>query len=368
MRSTARAVPAKLILTPFFRFTAMPKRKMLLLTDGCLDVFAAKTAVTLLRYCPDEVVAVLDAEHAGWNLADLVGVGAGVPIVPSVAAARPLQPDHLVIGAVFPGGELPATWRAVLLEALASGMHVVNGLHTPVSQDAELAARAAEYDRCIYDLRLVTREYPVGAARALTTRATRILTVGSDCNLGKMATAMELVAEVRVRGRKAEFVATGQTGVMVAGRGEVLDAVKSDFVSGAVEALVLEADETGAEFIVVEGQGGLLHPAFSAVTLGLMHGVLPDVMILCHDPQRTHMRHTRVPVPALHRLIALHEAILDPIHPAKVVGVSLICLGMTDQQMQSALAKASEQTGLPAVDSIRTGVAPLVDRILESAP
>ena len=344
----------------------MGKRRLLLLTSGCLDVLTAKTAVTLLRYCPDEVVAVLDAEHAGQDLSALVDAGAGVPIVDGVSAALPLSPDHLVIGAVFPGGGLPATWRAALLEALSNGMHIINGLHTPVGQDAELAACAAKHGRYIYDLRQVTRQYPVGTGRAVSTRAKRILTVGSDCNLGKMVASVEVARELAARGYRAEFVATGQTGVMVAGRGEVLDAVKSVFVSGAVEALVLEADETGADFIVVEGQGALLHPGFSAVTLGLMHGALPNLMILCHDPSREHMRHTKVPIPPLKQLMALHEAVLEPIHPSKVVAVSLNCFGMSAEQIRTAIARVAEETGLPAADCIRTGVGPLVDALAEN--
>ncbi len=345
----------------------MAKRRLLLLTSGCLDVLTAKTAVTLLRYCPDEVVAVLDAEHAGQDLAALVDAGRGVPIVDSVEAALPLDPDHLVLGAVFPGGVLPARWRVALIEALSNGMHVINGLHTPVGRDQELAAVASEHGRYIYDLRQVSREYPVGTGRAVTTRATRVLTVGSDCNLGKMVTSVEVGRELAARGRPAEFVATGQTGVMVAGRGEVVDAVKSDFVSGSAEALVLEADETGPDFIIVEGQGALLHPGFSAVTLGLMHGVLPDLMILCHDPSRELMRHTQTPVPPLARLISLHEAILEPIHRSKVVAISLNCFGMPADQIRATIEKVQSETGLPATDCVRTGVAPLVEGLLEGA-
>lgn len=345
----------------------MDPRRVLVLTGGQLDVFTAKTAVALLRYCRDEVVAVLDAEHAGQDLAELVGVGGGVPIVDSVAAALPFEPDHLAIGAVFPGGVLPATWRASILEAVQAGLHVINGLHTPLGADAQLVECAARHGACLYDLRDVSREYPVGGGRAVRTRAKRILTVGSDCNLGKMLTALELVAELNRRGHRAEFVATGQTGVMVAGRGEVLDAVKSDFVAGAVEALVTEADETGCEFIVVEGQGALLHPGFSAVTLGLMHGALPDLMILCHDPSRTIMRHSQIHVPPLDRLIALHEAILEPLHASKVIGIAINGFGQSADRLSESIRAASQATGLPATDCVACGVGPLAGAVLESS-
>lgn len=344
----------------------MPNRRMLILTSGCLDVFTAKTAVMLLRYCPDEVVAVLDAEHVGQDLHSIIGVGQGVPIVDSVEAGLSLQPDHLVIGAVFPGGVLPATWRASVKAAVGAGLHVLNGLHTPIALDPEIAEAAEQGGAMIYDLRQVARQYPVGLAKAAQTRAKRVLTVGSDCNLGKMVTSMEIVRELRRRGFKAEFVATGQTGVMVAGRGEVLDAVKSDFISGAVEALVLEADDQEPDFIVVEGQGGLLHPGFSGVTLGLVHGVLPDQMILCHDPTRRYMRHTEIAIPPLRELIDLHLAIMAPIRSSSFTGVALNTVKLDETAAKKAIAEASAETGLPAVDCLRTDIAPLIDAVLKS--
>ncbi len=343
----------------------MSERRILLLTGGCLDLLSAKTAVTLLRYRPHEVVAVLDAEHAGKNLVDLVGVGEGIPIVASVADSLGFNPDHLVIGAVFPGGVLPATWRGSLLDALAGGMHIINGLHTPLGADPELSAAAVKQGRVLFDLRHCSREYPVGSARAIHTKAKRVLTVGSDCNLGKMLTAMELVRALNDLGHKATFIATGQTGVMVSGRGEVIDAIKSDFVSGAVESMVLEADEEGVEFIVVEGQGALLHPAFSAVTLGLMHGCLPDAMILCHAPGRGVMRHSQVEIPPLPPLLQLHEAILEPIHPSRFVGLALNSYGMPEDAYVQSRAMIGSETGLPTTDCVRDSVIPLVDALLE---
>lgn len=345
----------------------MGPRKLLVLTGGCLDILEAKTAVVLLRYCPEQVVAILDAEHAGQNLVELVGTGEGVPIVDSVAAALPFEPNHLVIGAVFPGGVLPASWRTFLLDAIRAGLHIINGLHTPLGEDAELSTCAVKHGCNLYDLREISRQYPVGAGRAAKTRARRILTVGTDCNLGKMVTSLELVAELNRRGQRAEFVATGQTGVMVSGRGEVLDAVKSDFVAGAVESLVLEADDTGCDFIVVEGQGALLHPGFSGVTLGLMHGVLPDVMIMCHDPTRKIMRHSQASIPRLDTLIGLHESILAPLHPSKVVGLAINGFGQTQDQIRDCVRIASTETALPATDCVALGPGPLVDAILKAS-
>ena len=341
-----------------------PKRRMCILTDGFLDVFTAKTAMGLLRYCPDEVVAVLDREHAGENLEDLVGVGRGVPLVDGIDAAQPYAPNQLVLGVALPGGRLPDSWRQTICEALASGMDVVNGLHTRLKADPELSARAAELGREIWDVRTPPKVANVGAGRARQTRGKRILTIGTDCNLGKRVTALELVREMRNRGIEAEYVATGQTGVMISGSGVVADAVTSDFVSGAVEAAVLT--KADADFIVIEGQGALVHPGYSAVTLGLMHGALPDYMVLCHAPSRTNMRNSDVPVMKPAEMVTLSEAVLRPLWPAEVIGVSLNCHGMNCEEAAHARLQVQDETGLPVVDSLRTGVGELVDVLQES--
>ncbi len=336
-------------------------RRMCILTDGRLDPFNAKTAVGLLRYCPDEVVAVLDREHAGQSLVPLVGCGEGVPVVPDIASAVPHRPDQLVLGVALPGGQLPDEWRGVLKSALEAGMDIVNGLHSRLNRDAELAAVAAQTGRRIFDLRHVSQPTTVGTGKARHTRAKRVLTVGTDCNIGKRVTALELTRELNRRGSRAEFLATGQTGVMISGSGVIVDAVISDFVSGAIEQAVLERGD--ADYVVVEGQGALLHPSYSAVTLGLLHGTLPDFMVLCHAPARTTMRNTDVPRPPLNDAIALYEAIVRPIHPARVVGVALNSLGLSDAEREQVVQQTREQTGLPVVDSLRTGVAELVDVI-----
>lgn len=347
---------------------AMAKRRLLIITEGHLDIFAAKTAVSLLHYSPEEVVGIVDSQHAGADLASLVDAGAGVPIVESVTAGLALNPDHLVIGVALSGGVLPPSWRAAVLEALRNGMDVINGLHTFLNDDEELVRCATEQGRTLHDLRRVTRDYPVGLARTLTSKATRVLTVGSDCNVGKMAATLSITRDLCSRNRPATMVATGQTGLMVTGIGEVIDAVKSDFLSGCVESLVLEADETGTEFILVEGQGSILHPSFSGVTLGLMHGVFPDLMILCHDASREFLRHTKIPIPPLAKMIDLHERLLEPIHPSKVVAIALNCHGMSPEQIADTIDRTQQDTGLPAADCIRTSVTPLTDTLLEALP
>jgi uncharacterized NAD-dependent epimerase/dehydratase family protein len=342
-----------------------PARRMLVVTDGYLDLFAAKTAVGLLRYCPEEVVAVLDRQHAGRDLAQLVGAGTGVPIVASIKAALPYRPNQFVIGVALPGEQFPPAWRAMILDALDHGLDIVNGLHMRLQDDAEIASRAAQHSRRLWDVRHTPAVHRVGTGQAVHTRAQRILTVGSDCNVGKKITALELQRGLRQRGLSAEFLATGQTGVMIAGSGIIADRVISDFLAGAVEAAVLERGD--ADFLLIEGQGGLLHPGFSAVTLGLMHGALPDAMILCHVPTRTQMRHTDVAIPPLEDLIRLHEQLLAPLHPCKIVGIALNGFGVSDQQLDQTIKQCEQQTGLPTTDCIRRSIDTLLDALIQSA-
>ncbi len=341
------------------------KRRICVLVDGLLDVFNAKTTAGLLRYCPEEVVAVLDRKNAGKDLEQFLGVGKGVPIIDSIEAAKAFKPNILAIGVALPGGAVPDAWRRIIIGALKSGMDILNGLHTILSEDPELAECAAQAGQTITDVRKAPPGLTVGKAKALTTRGKRILTIGTDCNLGKRVTALELVREMKSRGINAESVPTGQTGVMINGSGVIVDSVISDFVSGAVEGAILEKKD--ADYIVIEGQGSLLHPSYSAVTLGLMHGSLPDYMILCHTPLRETMRSTdNIPMPSLSQMIFLSEALIKPLNPqSKVIGVSLNCHGWNDEQARAAREEAAEETGLVVVDAIRTGTADLVAAICE---
>jgi uncharacterized NAD-dependent epimerase/dehydratase family protein len=337
-------------------------RRICILADGKLDIFTAKTALGLLRYCPDEVVAVLDREHAGENLKSLVGCGDGIPIVDNIASVASLSPTHLAIGVALPGGVLPESYRAFVLEALEAGMDILNGLHTRLAEDADLARVAASNGRTIHDLRVPPATTQIGNGLARSTRATRVLTVGTDCNLGKKITALELVRGLNARGKHAEFIPTGQTGVLIAGWGAAIDGVVCDFLSGVVEQSVLAKGDS--DFVIVEGQGSILHPSYSGVTMGLMHGSLPDWFVVCHAPSRQFMRHTDVPVAHPNEMIALTESLLQPIHPARCAGISLNCHGMSDADADAALTRIADETGLPVVDSIRTGVEPLVDALM----
>jgi uncharacterized NAD-dependent epimerase/dehydratase family protein len=337
-------------------------RRILLLTDGHLGVFTSKTATCLLRYCPDEVVALLDGVHAGGDPADVVGVGQGIPVVGAVGEAMKHEPTCLVIGISPPGGELPTSWRAILRDAIGAGLDIVSGLHVMLGDDPELGPLARERGVSIHDVRRPPDGIPLGANLARTLAARRVLVVGSDCNVGKMVTAVEVHKALAARGRDSRFIATGQTGIMIVGRGIAVDRVISDFVPGAVEAMLLE--QRDGEALIVEGQGSLIEPAYSGVTLGLMHGAAPDGLILCHHAaRRALIHHPEVAIPPLPDLIALHEHVMRALYPSRVVGIALNCVDMTDAEAHEAVDRAAADTGLPATDVIRFGPAPLADAV-----
>jgi len=338
------------------------RRRIVILAAGKLDAFTAKTAAGVIRYRRDEVVGVLDPEHTGQSLEDLLGVGRGIPIVDSLSDLDDARPDMLVIGVATPGGQLPETWRDILRQALDRGMEIVNGLHTMLGDDPELSALAAERGARIWDVRRSPERLDVGMARAKECSSRIVLTVGSDCNIGKKITAIEIARELERRGEDAIFLATGQTGVMISGRGVAIDRVISDFVSGAVEELVLEQQQH--KWLVVEGQGAIFHPSYSAVTLGLMHGACPRALVLCHQPSRHFLRHTDITIPPLGELIAVHETLLRPILVSKTVGISLNCMDLSDEESAATIRETRNQLDLPVADVIRDGPAPLVDALL----
>jgi len=337
-------------------------RKILILADGQLGVFSAKTATSVIRYRPKEVVAVLDREYAGRNTHQILGVPAAIPIVSTVEAGLAFGPDTLLIGIAPPGGQLPQEWRDTLRACLTAGLTILSGLHTFLDEDPELAALARKHGARIVDLRRPPEDQPIAAMLARGTRALRVLTVGTDCNVGKMVAALELTATAKERGIDARFLATGQTGMLIAGGGVTLDRIPGDFMAGHVEKLVVEQGD--AELAVVEGQGSLVHPAYSSVTVALLHGALPDAMILVHHAGRETVRFQDVKIPPLPEMIRRYEDALAPLHPSKVVGIAINPYGAHPEEAADTIAWAEKDTGLPAVDVVANGAGRLLDAVL----
>jgi uncharacterized NAD-dependent epimerase/dehydratase family protein len=307
-------------------------------------------------------VGVLDRRHAGRTAREVLGVESSAPVVGTLAEGLVLQPDTLVIGIAPSGGQLPPEWRAILTGALRAGLDLVSGLHVFLGDDPELASLAEEHGARILDLRRPPEAQPIAHARAVETTGIRVLTVGTDCNVGKMVAALELTASARRRDLNAQFVATGQTGMLISGTGITLDRIPGDFMAGFIEQEVLAVAD--ADLILVEGQGCLLHPAYSGVTAALLHGALPDAMVMVHHAGRELMRNQPVRIPPLADWVRWYEGIVAPVHPGKVVGIAINPTGLTPDQAAEAVRRAEEETGLPAVDVVTAGADRLLDAIL----
>lgn len=340
-----------------------PYDRVLLLTEGRLGVHTSKTAAALLRYRPQAVVGVVDSTAAGRDLAELIPWAPAVPIFANVMRAQSVRPEALFVGVAPVGGALSLELRAHVRAALAAGLDVVSGLHHFLADDAELAALAAQHGARLFDLRRPAGDRVIASARARRTHCRRVLTVGTDGNVGKMVAALELKAAAEARGLDARFLATGQTGIMIAGRGICVDGYVADFAPGAVERLVLDAGQ--ADVCFIEGQGSIAHPGFSAVTLALLHGACPDAMVLVHRLGRTHYKAPpHAPLPPLDALIAVYEQAAALLHPSRVVAVALNAHGCDEEELRAAARCIEHELDLPVADPIRDGCERLLDAVL----
>jgi uncharacterized NAD-dependent epimerase/dehydratase family protein len=335
-----------------------PKRYLILAEGRSGDPHYGKTARGILRYAPDPTVAILDSTRAGESYD-------GVPVVATVEEALPYGPTTAVVGVATQGGRFPPAWRELLKQSIAAGLDLESGLHEFVSEDEELAALAQQHGVELRDLRKPPGDLNVPTGENLRVPARIVLTVGSDCAIGKKTVALELDLEARRRGLASGFVPTGQTGIAIAGWGIAVDAVVSDFLAGAAERLVVEGHERGGELLFVEGQGSLVHPAYSGVTLGLIHGSAPHAFVLCHKAGAEEIEgYPGHPLPSLPELIELHERIALALRPARVACLALNTAHLDDDEARAAIADATAETGLRADDPVRFGAGPLLDAVL----
>jgi D-glutamate N-acetyltransferase len=335
--------------------------KYLILAEGFSeDPHYGKTMWGVLRYRRDDVVAILDSTRAGQTTE-------GVPVVGSVDDALCFGPDTALVGVATQGGRFPPAWIELLKSCIAKGLDVENGLHVFLGDDPELRELAARHHVELRDLRRPPADLSTATGANLAVPATIVLTVGSDCAIGKMTVALELDLEARRRGLRSVFVPTGQTGIAIAGWGIAVDAVVADFVAGAAERLVVEGHERGGDLLWVEGQGSLLHPVYSGVALGLYHGSAPQLLVLCHEAGRTEIEGAGGgphPIPPLSELVELHERVALTARPARVAAIALNTRRLGEREARAAIEAASEETGLPAGDSVRFGATPVVDAVL----
>ena len=329
-------------------------RSWIVLTDGYTTSRNAKTAHGVLRYSRDPVAAVLDRENAGRSMAEVMPeLRSEAPIVASLGEARELGGNSLLLGVATPGGWLPDHWRSWMLEAVDDGLEIANGLHRFLTADAELVERARATGAHLWDVRQPPDDIPLFSGKSLEVPQKIVATVGSDCAVGKMTVSLELVEAGMAAGRKCEFVATGQTGILIAGKGIAVDRVISDFLSGSAEMLVCDVD-LDADVAVVEGQGGLWHPAYAGVTLGLLHGSAPHVLVLCHQAGRTEIEEPPyTKLPPLAEMKRVYEETAATVRPARVACVAVNCRGLDDDEARREIAAIEDEVGVPAGDVFR---------------
>ena len=341
-------------------------RRILILAEGRFSPLKSKTANAALLYLPEQVAAVVDSTKAGQTAHQVLGYGGDIPVVRSITDGLALHPTHLLVGIAPPGGVLPESWRTDLRFALEHGLHVLSGLHTILSDDPEFAALAARHGTTITDYRKIPPASEVIPKGSWKTRSAKvILTVGTDSNIGKMTVALELQRELIRRGLRADFIATGQTGMLLRGRGIAVDSIISDYISGCIEKEIDQSVAEGFEYIFVEGQGALTQMAYSGVTLGLIHGSMPDALILCHQPSRT-VDNYGYPLIGLTDAIRLHTEVVRHFKSTVVAGIGLNSVGLTDTELAEAIRRIESETGLPAADVLRSGVRKLADALLRS--
>jgi uncharacterized NAD-dependent epimerase/dehydratase family protein len=355
---------------------------LVVLSEGCFGESQSKLALGVIRYGNWPITAVIDSTKAGKTVWEVSGLACDAPIVPTLTEALPLQPRALLIGTAPPGGQLPSKWRAVLVEAIRNGLHIINGLHFFLSDDPELVRLAAQHQVQLWDVRnpeSYGRQKFQGINQQKPRRENiRVITlVGTDCSVGKMHTALELQAQSSQRGMNAAFLATGQTGLLIQGKGVPLDRVIGDFMAGAVEVCIQEEIEALERahpgkpgFIFVEGQGALQHPAYSGVTLSLLHGSNPDAMILCHKANTQTIRnYPQVPLPTMNEVVHMYETAASWVRQsgkprARIIGIAVNTSMLGDADAQAFLAQLHDETGLPVTDPVRYGVENLLDALI----
>jgi len=332
-------------------------RKILILTEGLSSPHSAKTACSVIRYRRDDVVGVLDSTVPPQTSQGLLEVGGDLPVVNSIDAIP--EANVLLIGIAPTGGSLPASLRVHVLSALARGMDVESGLHDYLNDDAEFATAAKASGSILRDLRH-NDEKDVAQRQNISNGCLRVHTVGHDCCVGKMVVSIELAHGLAKAGVDAKFIATGQTGMLVEGDGCPIDAVVADFISGAVEKQILAHQHH--RVLVIEGQGSLTHPCYSAVTLGLLHGCLPHALIYCYEMGRKMVKGVdHIALPSMESQRDLYLAMANAAHPCQFIGVAINSRKVDEATYHAEKDRIEAEWNLPVTDVFREGAEPLVN-------
>ena len=337
------------------------KKRFVVLCHDAFNYIKNKTGNMLIRYRPDEVVAVIDREKVGSNCEEEVGVGGDTPVLANFNASLHLKPDTLVIGNATQGGFISEEYRQEIINAINAGCDVISGMHQFLNDDDDLRSRAEERGVQLIDLRMPPSppHFPTGSWQ--NRKIPVLLIVGTDCDTGKMTTAWELSKRLKDRGRKIEFIGTGQTGILLSGSGVPIDAVKADFMAGEIEYLI-DNVPNDTELIIVEGQGALTNQFYAGVTLGLMHGAMPDYMLMTHDPTRD-LDVTDFPMTTMKHVMNLHINLMKSFKQSKFIGINLLTFAFDDQKALKIIEDSQKEFAMEATDLIRFGDKGLLDAI-----
>ena len=320
------------------------------------DKLAAKTAYGIVDWRPEWCVGQLRLPGCAADL--------GIPDL-TIAEGVAKGARTLIVGVVNAGGVLPEHWIATIVQAIEAGLDVASGLHTRLGSVPAIAEAASRHGRRLHDVRHSDERFDTGKGTRRPGR--RLLTVGTDCSVGKKYTVLALEKGMRARGLDADFRATGQTGVFISGRGVAIDAVVADFISGAVEWIAPAADPH--HWDLIEGQGSLFHPSFAGVSLGLLHGAQADAFVVCHEPTRTTMRGVKHALPSIREVIDLTVQLGRLTNPdIRATGIAINTQALEEGEARALLDRLSAEHGLPATDPVRFGVEGLVDRLVAEFP
>ena len=337
------------------------KKRFVVLCHGAFNYIKNKTGNMLIRYRPDEVVAVIDREKVGSNCEKEVGVGGDTPVLSDFNATLHLRPDTLVIGNATQGGFITDEYRKEIMNALNAGCDVISGMHQFLNDDEGLRELANKNNVKLIDLRKPPDppHFPTGSWQQR--KIPVLLIVGTDCDTGKMTSAWEISQRLIKRGKKVEFIGTGQTGILLSGSGVPIDAVKADFMAGEIEHLIDNVPQD-TELVIVEGQGSLTNQFYAGVTLGLMHGAMPDYMLMTHDPSRE-LDVTDFPMTSMRHVMDLHLDLMKVFRESKFIGINLLTFAFGEQKALEVIKESQEEFGIETTDLIRFGNRGLIDAI-----
>jgi uncharacterized NAD-dependent epimerase/dehydratase family protein len=337
------------------------KNKFVILCHGAFNYVKNKTGNMLIRYRTDEVVGIIDNTKVGETAQSELGYGGDIPVVESFDSCLSRNPDTLVIGSASQGGFISDEFRGEIIKAIEFDCNIINGMHHLLNDDEEIRELAVKNNVILTDLRKPPHpaNFPKGSWR--DRQIPVLLIVGTDCDSGKMTTAWEVAKRLSSRGKKVEFIGTGQTGILLSGTGVPIDAVKADFMAGEIEKLIDEVP-SDTELVIVEGQGSLTNQYYAGVTLGLLHGAMPDYMLMTHDPGRP-LDVTDYPMSSMGEVMQLHLDIMKNFKQSKFVGINLLTVTFSDKDAISEIDRTQKEYGIATTDLIRFGDGGMIDSL-----